>query len=306
MTNLIEYKEGSNIKFLIKKHIELSENEKYFVLEDKNGRKHLLKSDLYKKYNLKIGDNISCKIDHINCAGKIFLEPKHPFYNEGEIYSFKIHKIEIIKNRLGKDVILLSFTDKLNNIATCKIENKKISDFKINEQINCRVELIKKGQLYLSFINPDNERNIKIGKYYNFIIVDVKVLRDGFKYYILEDKIQQTHLLRYEFYENYNFIIGKKIKCQILKFSSEGYYILEPKHPYYEIGKIYNFSFIKQLKDTTNNYTGNYEIIVKDIFDKEIIFTSNKKVSLNNIFSDKIKCKVIGIKKGKPLLLLLQ
>jgi len=306
MVKQIEYKEGLNVKFTIKKQIELSENEKYFVLEDENGRKHLLKSDLYKKYNLNVGDNIFCKIDHINCAGKIFLEPKHPFYNEGEIYSFKIKEIGIAKNRLGKDVTLLSFLDNLNNIATCKIEDEELSKFKINEQINCKVELIKKGQLYLSFINPDNERNIKIGKYYNFIIVDVKVLSDGFKYYILEDEIQQTHLLKYEFYENYNFARGKKIECKILKFSSEGYYILEPKHPFYEVEKVYDFSFIKQLKDTTNEHTENYEIIVKDIFDKEIIFISDKKTSSNITFLDKLKCKVIGIKKSKPQLVLCQ
>ena len=43
------------------------------------------------------------------------------------------------------------------------------------------------------------------------------------------------------------------IECMIIKFSPKGYYVLEPKHPYYETGKEYSFEFVKQEKDKINS-----------------------------------------------------
>ncbi len=305
MSNIIHYKEGEKLNFTIKKQIDLSENENYFVLQDINKRKQLLSSKLYKKYNFIVGQNIICRIDHINCAGKIFIEPEHPYYKEGKSYNFIIDKIKPIKNRLGEDILQIIFIDEIENEAYCKIENANINDYRVGEMLSCKVELIKKATLYLTHTNSDNTFDLKIDKYYNFKIVDVKTLADNFKYYVLLDEMQNTHLLRYEYYDNHDFEIGKLIECKLLKFSSEGYYILEPKHPFYEIGKEYEFDFVEEKEDERNELTNNYEITVKDIFNKEVMFTSNKSIGTDNVLRNKIRCKVIGIKKGKALLSLI-
>jgi len=305
MPKNINYKEGQNIEFSIKKLIEFSEKEFFYVLEDANGQKQLLKSEFYGKYNLSIGQKINCKIDHINCAGKIFIEPEHPYYKEGEKYQFIINKLTLSKNRLKESVLQISFIDKIGNEASCKIENKTNNNLKVGDSLTCRVELIKKAKLYLSRINTENTFAFKINNYYNFIIKDIKTLSDSFKYYILLDEMQRTHLLRYEYYENHEFEIGKRIKCLVLKFSSEGYFIIEPKHPFYEINKSYYFDFLKQEKEASNKITNTYNVIVKDVFDKELMFTSNKDLLIKAKLSSKIKCKVIGIKKGKPMLSLI-
>jgi len=293
MPDKVQYKEGSNVEFIIKNQINLADNETYFVLEDKNGRKQLLKADYYKKYNLKIGSKVNCKIDHINCAGKIFIEPKHPYYEEGKIYNFTINELKIIKNRLGKDALLIRTLDKLNNIAFCKIEYEDFSKFELHQQINCKVELIKKSKLYLTFINSKNKSK-EIGKFYDFIIKNIKTLTDNFMYYILEDNEKKEYILRFEYYTHHNLQIEQKIKCRLVKFSSEGYYIIEPKHPFYKINKIYDFKILTQKKD---NITGNYNITVEDVYKQEVKFVASKH------FTDKkISCKTIGLKKGKPLL----
>lgn len=289
------YKEGAVISFKIKKIISLSENENYFVLEDNNGRKQLLNTDFYKKYKFKIGQNINCKIDHINCVGKIFLEPEHPIYKEGNIFEFTINKISKRKNRLNEDIIDIEFIDKISNKAFCKIGDNKIYNFKIGEKLNCRVELIKKATLFLKYIPDENfENDLEIGTSYKFKIITIEVLSDGFKYYILEDSKKNTHLLRYEYYTKHNLKIGSFIKCNILKFSSEGYYIIEPEHPFYKIGFNYDFKIIEQLKD---NITGNYKIKVANIYNQEIKF-----ISKNKFKGEIANCKVIGIKKGKTLI----
>ena len=303
MAQSINYKEGESICFKIKKHIDLSENEHYYVLEDEFGRKQLLKSDFYVNYKFKIGQDLNCRVDHINCSGKIFLEPENPFYKEGEIYDFIIDKIETSKNRLEEQTLHFSFIDEIGNKAICIID--KISDkgYSTGQKIQCKVERIIKGRLNLSFVNSIN---LKRDTYYKFRIDDIRVLKDNIKYYILSDNDKQKHLLACEYYEHHKLKIGQLIECKIIKFSPKGYYILEPKHPFYESGKAYKFEFVKEEKDSKGEITGNYDITVKDIFGELVKFMSEKSLLVEEVKPEIIKCKVSGVKKGKPLLFVIE
>ncbi|MCD4792829.1 MAG: hypothetical protein K8R54_06335 [Bacteroidales bacterium] len=301
MAQSINYKEGQSICFKINKHIELSKNESYFVLEDQFGRKQLLKSDFYENYKFKIGQDMNCRVDHINCSGKIFLEPEHPVYTEGEIYDFIIDKIEASKNRLEEQTLHFSFVDTIGNTAICITENEAREDYSVGQKIQCKLERIIKGRLNLSFANNDSV-NFKRDRYYKFKIDDIRILKDNIKYYILSDNDKQKYLLAYEYYEHHDLIIGQTIECMIIKFSPKGYYILEPKHPFYESGTIYSFEFVKQEKDAKGEITGNYDVTVKDVFGEEVNFKSEKSLLIDGVKPEHIKCKVSGVKKGKPLL----
>lgn len=298
----INNKEGQILKFLLKKHLEFSETEKYFVLEDQSGRKQLLNSKFYERYNFKIGQYINCRVDHINCSGKIFLEPEHPHYKEDDIYNFTIEKIEHTKNISGEDNLLINFIDVLGNTAFCIIEDDSSDNYTVGQSISCKLERIKKGKLYLRHINQKSLPKFKRGIYYKFVIDDIRILSDNLKYYVLSDDQNRTYLLNHEYYEDHNLKIGQTVDCTIIKFSSKGYYILEPKHPYYELDQEYIFEFIKAEKDSKADITGNYEITVRDIYNKDIKFISNSKFLITGKIPEKIKCKVTGIKKGKPLL----
>ncbi|NOZ34351.1 MAG: hypothetical protein GXO80_03515 [Chlorobi bacterium] len=296
------FKEGQIIQFTIKKIIEFSENDSFFVLEDSFERKQLLNTKYYKNYQFKIGQSIICKVDHINCSGKIFLEPEHPFYKENEVYDFIIDSIEKTENRLKETVFHINSTDKTGNTATCITENIAENNYKSGQKVQYKIERIKKGKLYLSIVNQISSKDLKHGVYYKFKIEDIKILRDNFKYYILSDKKNRKHLLRYEYYTHHNLQIGQTIKCTVIKYSSKGYNILEPKHPFYKKGKKYKFDFVKQEKDFKGEVTGNYEITVKDIYGENVKFTSSESLETDNKLPEKILCSVSGIKKGKPLL----
>ncbi|MCF6365209.1 MAG: hypothetical protein L3J35_03310 [Bacteroidales bacterium] len=302
MAQSISYKEGESIRFKINKHIELSENENYYVLKDEFGRKQLLKSDFYENYNFKIGQDIICRVDHINCSGKIFLEPEHPFYKEGKIYDFKINKAEITKDRTGKGVVSIKFIDNIGNVATCTLGSADFQEYTVGRHLSCKVERIKKGKLYLSLVNQKSQVDFNKGEYYKFKISDIKTLKDNIKYYILTDEQNNINLLKCEFYRHHNLKKGQIIECTIIKYSSKGYYILEPKHPYYEIGKTYEFEFVKEEKDAKSKITGDYDITVKDIFGEYVKFMSEKSLLIDGINPKSLKCKVSGVKKGKPLL----
>lgn len=302
MSGKMFYKEGQTIQFKIKKHVELSENEHFYVLEDQFGRKQLLNSEFYEKYNFRIEQFINCRVDHINCSGKIFLEPEHPYYIEGEFYDFIINEIDLKKNNLDDYIIEIKLTDEIGNEAICKIDDDSYENYSGGQIIRCKVERIKKGKLHLSYVNNTSSVDFKRGEYYKFLLEDIRILSDNIKYYILSDDKGKKYFLKYEYYENHNLKIGQFIECTILKYSSKGFYILEPKHPYYEIDKEYNFEFLKQEKDIKGSYTGNYDISVKDTFGNEVKFVSNKSFLIDGDKPEIIKCKVTGIKKGKPLL----
>ena len=76
--------EGNWYLFRIYNLLQLQDSAWYYVLQDLNGLKHFMPADYYTNYGFKIGDEITCKVDRINCTGRIFLEPKHPRYIEGE------------------------------------------------------------------------------------------------------------------------------------------------------------------------------------------------------------------------------
>jgi len=136
-TNLAE---GQSFPFKICKHLQLQDGEWYYILQDVNGFKHFLPSEFYRDYSLSIGDEIICRIDKINCTGRIFLEPKHPFYQEGENYLFSIAKPSDCDNT---QVIYVH--DMYRNCIQVPIYEKLKPELFETNEIWCHVKTIRKG-----------------------------------------------------------------------------------------------------------------------------------------------------------------
>jgi hypothetical protein len=145
-TGNVNLEEGEWYHFKIHNLVLLQDEAYYYVLTDINGMKHFMPSVYYIDYGLNIGDVINCKIDRINCTGRIFLEPAHPFYKEGGIYSFNLESYIIqgnnltlfVKGIVGNSVEVPVRDIAINNIATIKT-------------VSCKVQSIKKGELLLEF-----------------------------------------------------------------------------------------------------------------------------------------------------------
>jgi hypothetical protein len=107
---------------------------------DTNGLKHFLPAEYYTNFNFQTGDVISCRIDKINCTGRIFLEPKHPYYIEGEIYSFDV--LNFIENeKYG----VLVVKDIFENRIELQQEMVQVTNYKVKKKVRCLVISIKKG-----------------------------------------------------------------------------------------------------------------------------------------------------------------
>jgi hypothetical protein len=141
--------EGNWFPFRIHNYVQLQDDAWYFVLQDINGMKHFMPAENYQNYGFRTGDEIICKIDRINCTGRIFLEPKHPYYNEGEIYSFDLVSFQ----KKGSEIIII-----VREIAGKEIEvplcgNKNL-DINGEKKVTCLVKSIIKGIPILE-ISPD-------------------------------------------------------------------------------------------------------------------------------------------------------
>ena len=132
--------EGNSYVFKIHNLIQLQDNEYYYVLIDVNGLKHFLTAKYYKNYKFSSGDDIICSVDKINCTGRIYLEPVHPYYKEDTIYLFDL---EIYENRAEEQSIIV--TDIYGNkIPITSIETEK-QWLIMKKRVKCRIKNIKKG-----------------------------------------------------------------------------------------------------------------------------------------------------------------
>ncbi|MCD6113647.1 MAG: hypothetical protein J7J86_10350 [Bacteroidales bacterium] len=285
--------EGKKYNFKVINKILFPDDNEYFVLQDPFGIKQLLKTKYYKNYNIKINSNIVCKVDKINCTGKIFLEPEHPYYKTGKVYDFDFVKFINKKNNSGNNENIAIVKDIYNNEINL-ILNSSIKPIHKPEAIKCRIERIKKGKIFLSPIDDNYSFNNLIeGKSYKFTVVDICKLADNECYFLLKGPFNHQHILKKIYFKDYEIKKGQKINCNVVRLNSKSYYYLEPEHPYYKIGEVYKFRFVS-IKNTDSENS----IIVEDINGNKIIVKINNTLTSENC-PKYLDCKVSKIKKGR-------
>lgn len=111
----------------------------YLVLEDEKGYRFLQDYCPYANYGLKPGLKIICKIDKINCNGKVFLEPQHPWFEEGRNYVLPI----VHRNNYGLFTVI-EVVDPGGNPHILFLATDTVKS-----NIECSIIAIRKGQVIL-------------------------------------------------------------------------------------------------------------------------------------------------------------
>jgi len=301
--NQYKFSEGDILNFKVTGYKEIpGTEESFYILENPFGGKHLLRAIHYKNYGLKVGQLLTCKIDKINCSGKIYLEPENPVYKEGLIYDFELVMETEQENSVGERERVAIVKDLFNNEIPCSLPDNFYRDLD-KKSLQCKVLRIKKGVLYLAVPEQTgNSRNIKIGEKYWFKIVGVKPLHNNVDYYILEDKEGNLYSLKKDMYVHYGFYAGGKIKCTITKYNTDGHLKIEPDHPCYETGKTYDFKYLYTEEDENPLGENHKVIVVEDALGIETKVRSLNSNDFKVPESGYIKCLVEGIRKGKAIL----
>jgi hypothetical protein len=138
--------EGKYYLFQVIGRIVLQDEQSYFILEDPFKIRHLLPVRFYKNYGIEAGGSINCKVDKINCTGRVYLEPEHPYYVVGQFYSFPIHHLTNHQDKVKISIVVTDVFENEISVAYPKdfiignIENKAAVN------ISCKVANIRKGK----------------------------------------------------------------------------------------------------------------------------------------------------------------
>ncbi len=225
------FEEGQVCEFTVNSRIQLPpDDENYFILISSYNTKHLLREKPYLDYGLCQGQKILCRIDKINCSGKIFLEPEHPVYKEGNVYEFPVISYEHIIKSEGQTETIFIVEDYRKHKFYVNVTS---NEFPNEKMISCRVDRIKKGKLYLSAADHKQEYdNFKTEVFFDFIIDSTATLAEDEEYFVLKDARNMSHYLRKKYYEGYGFSAGDKIKCRYIAQPALFRHYLEPEHPF--------------------------------------------------------------------------
>lgn len=299
----LKLEEGFTYPFNITGRIDLPDGNEYFVLQDPNDVKHLLLTRYYKKFNFQLGQTIQCRIDKINCNGKIYLEPEHPHYRVGQVYQFPFKSIEDYTDNVGNLHQFAIFTDVFNNEIKVPADHLP-EKTEPGAHVKFMVSRIKKGKVYLSRTGRKVEyTHFEEGKYYYFRIIQFRLYPDNRSYYILKDDTGNspgdfTYKLRSKYFEKYDLKIGQSIQCRIIREEKETY--LEPKHPFYTIGEKYTFEIIGD-EFIINYPKGEIEAyLLKNDYGKAMHIP--KKGVKEKVKNGKIICTVTDIRKSRLFL----
>lgn len=292
----IKLVEGAYYPFLVEGTIQTPDGDWWIKLKDPNGYKHLLKNEYYADYNLKVGQIIQCRIDHINCAGKIYIEPQHPCYQLGQIYTFKSKGIETFINKQGEHEKSICLEDCFGNEILAIAEKEVLQ----GEHISARVSRIKKGRVYVNLdVDPPAFKDVADGEFHLFEITGFRTVSKKYEYFVLKDRQERKYMLRSKYYQHYNLKIGKTIQCRMIREEKDFYF--EPAHPHYKINGIYPFTIVGRTEIMNYPEQRIPAIELINAFGKNIILPVDKGIN-SKIKNGRINCQVCDIRKSEVLL----
>jgi hypothetical protein len=292
--------EGQYLDFEVVKSLEIDRDQKFWVLRDPLGYKVLLPYELYKDYGIQKGETINCRIDRVNCNGKVFLEPRHPYYREGEVYNFPLVDVETSSSLLGDNVFFYIVKDVHNNHL--KVNASLLSDQPAPQIVQCFVERVKKGRLLLKLQRQEEKSLRESFRSWRLFQVTGESYdpEEKQKYFIAADSLDQKYLISKKHFSSYEITLGKQVKCKISQLSVHGVYLLEPEHPIYKEGEQYKFeiSHLEQMEFSDNNVQD--FLVVNDCFDEKvkIEITSGELSGLKD--KTHVYARVNSIEKSRP------
>jgi hypothetical protein len=132
---------------------------------------------------------------------------------------------------------------------------------------------------------------------------------------VFENEDSERFVIPSMHYRHYNLQPEQMIKCLIIRVDCSGKISFEPEHPYYELGGIYDFDFVRMQVTVENEFdpfSGNskkvkhYDIIVADKDGYEHHVVPKEWQKKKNYKADKIKCRIAKMVKGHFQLLNLE
>jgi hypothetical protein len=294
---MLKLREGKDYKFLVEKDLTLPDNSRHFLLKGPDEKKYLIPAGRYSYYGIVTGSVIICRVDRRNCKGEVFLEPRNPWYSEGKSYSFTVEGTEIRTDTTGINHKVVVVTDRAGNRIS--VPHDSAEPFPVNgTKLNLIVERITKGKIHLVAVSRAlRDYSLKAGRDYEFVIERIEKGMDDEEYFVVKDPFGNLHTLAREFYEYYGYTVGTRFRGILIKYNNNGEKTIEPANPFYKIGSVIKMNV---TGFTENIINPSFTINLKDKFGFTHCIETSTPPEGNSV-----SCRVVMIKKGKPLLYLL-
>ncbi|MCI0522417.1 MAG: hypothetical protein L0Y37_02065 [Bacteroidales bacterium] len=285
--------EGRYYIFTKVKNIVLPGGEVNLMLTGPDGKKYLLPLERYNDYNLETKTEIECKVDKINCSGKVFLEPEHPYYREGESYFFTLTGTTAAGTNSGGDHIVevSDFRGGLFNVSASLLKENIFP----GSRVKLRVERISKGKIiFAPPVKRDDLDTLEEGRSYRFRVDRTIFGTDYETYYVVIDLNGKEHLLNTRYYSHYGLTPGGEFTGRVIRYSHGRGRSIEPDNPWYLPGQIIEVTVGSSVASETGDG------FITEVFDGNGFSHSLLLESIP--LMDVLRCRVVKLKKGRPVL----
>jgi hypothetical protein len=290
----VKLREKSTYRFRIIRLITLPDESRSWVLTHDGEDRFLLPVEYYEEYGFAEGMELRCRVDKINCTGRIFLEPEHPCYREGERYSYTFVDEEQIQDQLGNSLSKLTFKGIKGEDRQCITRLDRVPYVR-GDIVEVKVYRIKKGEVMFEPIVDSGEAFMHEGLCYLFSVTGT-----GEGSIMVEGPGGVVSVLDAEHYMYHQLQPGSMFRGTLLKWMPGGVPLIEPEHPVYQPGEIYPFKVLR-VEEADHPYEGSQQVmIVEDCFGQEIKVYPGKK--FKSEMPERLHCLVERMKKGRPVL----
>jgi hypothetical protein len=289
-------REKETYNFRVLRRIVLPDDTDSWVLTLDGDDRYLLPAGFYTCYGLSEGMVFRCRVDKINCTGRIYLEPEHPDYREGEHYRFTFVGEEHFTDRLGnrlRRILLQGHHGERHDMLSVPGGGT----WQPGAGIDVLVQRIKKGRLILDFFHQGDHPAIVEGGRYLFRLGTKGA--DGF--IPLEGPGGLRTTLRGKVYREYGLHSGETIWGYLVKWDPDGIPVVEPEHPLYVPGGEYPFPVVRT--EPADGAAGSWMrvLVVADCFGGEIKVAQQIPEGDGAVPAE-VWCRVERMKKGLPVL----
>lgn len=292
--------EGEVYPFQVLKKTLIPEEGEFFLLRHQSGRRLLIPEKPYTFYGIEPGTTVNCKVDKVSCTGKVYLEPLHPVYTEGKEYEFDCIGEQAVEGGQVGSILLVKdvFRNTISVLCACNNPYKK-------EKIRLVVARVRKGipELYCKGDQIPDELNDLMGQEMVFNIIKVDKMLESDELYILKSQSGYKASLKVKHFSSYGFEVGDTIKCEVYGYTGLGELRVEPENPFYKTGETYEFEIAKTNTYSDKGYdVGSDVLTLIDISGKRCGIKLTERIASEAKSKTRLKCRVVGFRKGKPKL----
>jgi len=142
-------------------------------------------------------------------------------------------------------------------------------------------------------------KELEEGEEYQFKVIKHVEQTHSSPFWILEDPFGKRHVLRSKHYEGYEIKPEAFIKMRVTYISCTGKVTLEPEHPYYKVGTVHPFKFIKHDYRLGSEGQKQQVLIIADKYGQEaVVYPNNNQQISENFQPETLHCKIKGLKNG--------